>query len=170
MKNLFFLIGVVICCNFLQAQNKPVKLTPPKITRTEINMAETKKCFVNITKEQENDSMLLETKSILEYDESYNNNARIVISSKKYDPVKDQQAKKEGNYIVWLETLQYIDGSYKIEKGIFKFTPKKLDNYGIRTFKLVYKPKTKKLDYLKDNENNKYVVGDCPEPIVSVGL
>ncbi|MDR2238784.1 MAG: hypothetical protein LBE92_21935 [Chryseobacterium sp.] len=116
-----------------------------------------------------NDSMLLETKRTLEYDES-GNNARIIISSKEYDPIKDQQAKKEGNRLVWQETAELINGRYKIENSILTFTPEKLNNNEVRTFKLVYKLKTKNLDYLKDEMNNKYGVGNCSKPIVGMGL
>lgn len=172
MKNLFFLFAVFISHNTVQAQKKTNKIIPPKITQQEIRMVskdETKKCFVYSTKEPKNDSMLLETKRTLEYDES-DNNARIVINSKEYDPIKDQQAKKEGNRLVWQETAELINGTYKIENSILTFTPEKLNNNEVRTFKLVYKQKTKNLDYLKDKVNNKYAVGNCSKPIVSMGL
>lgn len=172
MKNLFFLFAVFMSYNTVQAQKRSNKIIPPKITETKIRMIskdETKKCFVYVTNEPKNNSMILETKSILEYDES-DNNARIIINSKEYDPIKDQQAKKEGNSLVWQETAEHINGTYKIDNDILTFTPEKLDHYEIRNLKLVYKPKTKKFDYLKDEVNNKYVVGDCSKSIVSVGL
>lgn len=172
MKNLFFLFAVFMSYNTVQAQKKTNKIIPPKIAQPEIRMIskdETKKCFVYNTNEPKNNSMILETKKILEYDES-DNNARIIINSKEYDPIKDQQAKKEGDRVVWQETARLINGTSKIENNILTFTPEKLDNNEVRTFKLVYKIKTKKLDYLKDELNNKYVVGTCSEPLVSMGL
>lgn len=152
--------------------NKTILPTPPEIKEQKIRMIstdETKKCFVYIANEPKSNSMLLQTKSTLEYYES-GDYARLIINSKEYNPIKDQKAKKEGNRTVWQETEKLINGTYKIKNNILTFTPEKSDNNKVRTFNLVYKLKTKKLDYLKDELNNKYVIGTCSEPIVSMGL
>ena len=66
----------------------------------------------------------------------------------------EKKAKEEGYDMIWKRTLQYINGRYKIEKNIITFTPEKLDTHKIQTFKLIYKTKSKDLDYLID-ENDK---------------
>jgi hypothetical protein len=126
------------------------------------------KCFVYISKVPK-DSLVYETKNTFEYGWAADN-ARLVIETKEYDPIKEKQAKEKGYSLVWRETAQYINGSFKIQKGILIFTPDKLENYNIRKFQLINKSKTQKLDYLKDENNNRYVSGDCAKTLVSVGM
>ncbi|RKE56080.1 hypothetical protein [Sphingobacterium detergens] len=177
MKKIF-LIALITFSHFFVfgQQKKPNKNTiPPPIKKKEypmpeakriedIFMEQTKRCFIYKVEERK-DSLLYVSSNLLEYGWA-GDNARMVISSYNYDPIKKKEAEQKGYVLLEEKNMQFINGSYKTEKDVLIFTPEKEDRFEKRTFKLVYKPKTNKVDYLKDEKNNKYIAGDCQEPIL----
>lgn len=62
--------------------------------------------------------------------------------------------------------LQFIDGEYKIDNGKLTFTPNKDEKFEQKTFNLIYNKM--KIDYLEDENGNKYTSGGCSQPIMSL--
>jgi len=167
MRNLIFIIIILNCIvSFGQKKKSNKMLVPPKILKIEEEPIPEEKCFV-YKFEVPKDSLIFESTNLLEYGWS-GENARIVIKTVQYDPIKEKKAKEEGYDLIWERTLQYINGKFKIEKNILTFTPEKLNAHKIQTFKLIYKAKSKDLDYLIDENGKKYIVGKCSEPTIEM--
>ena len=183
MKNVIFIITMLSCGVVFGQQKKsnktPFKVPeikqepkeeppPPPPAPSSSTISETENCFL-FRQEESKDSLVYVTENLLEY--GWNgDNARMLISSSNYDPVKKQEAEKQGMRLMQTETVQYIDGTFKIVKGILTFEPMKTEISERRTFKLIFKPKTRKIDYLRDENGNKYNKGKCPENTISVGM
>ncbi|WP_367330604.1 hypothetical protein [Sphingobacterium multivorum] len=142
-------------------------IDPPEAKRIEdLDLVPMAKCFVYKTEERK-DSLLFIIENLLEYGLA-GDNARMVITSYSYDPAKKAAAKNKGEVLVEEKSMKFVNGSCKIHNDVLVFTPEKLEKFKVRTFGLIYKPKSKKIDYLKDEESNKFVPGDCLEPTVSL--
>jgi len=178
MKKILLLTLIVLTNSLVSGQQKKSKRKtfPPPIKReapvvmaepiAEIVPLQPKNCFV-FNFEEKKDSLLYVSKSLLEYGWA-GDNARMVITSYNYDPVKKKEVEKDGKMLLFHEEkMQFINGSYKFEQDLLIFTPEKTDRFEKRTFRLIYKTKTKKVDYLQDEKNNKYVSGGCQEAMVS---
>lgn len=119
--------------------------------------------------EEKKDSLVYVTETLLEY--GWNSDlARIIITSYDYDPIKKKEAKEAGYDLVQTETMQFIDGVFKIEKRTFTFTPDKLDRFKAQLFKITYKPKAKEIEFLIDENNNKLQPGECLQPMVMMSM
>lgn len=124
-------------------------------------------CF-SYTAEEQKDSLVYVIENLLEYGWS-GDNARTVVTRYSYDPVKKNEEEKEGRtFFAPRQQMQFINGSYKVEENILIFTPDKVDKHPKRTFKILYNLKTNKVDGLIDENNNKYMPGECLEPIISL--
>jgi len=177
MKKLIMITALFMC--FVgSAQKKksskiipppPVKevLEPPKMQELIIE-DDRKNCFVYKNEEQK-DSLIYVTETLLEYGWA-SDLARIIITTYDYDPVKKKEAEEAGYTLVQAETMQFIEGIFKIENSILTFTHDKLDRFKTQLFKINYKPKTKKVDFLTDENNNKLQTGECLQPMVSIGM
>lgn len=135
----------------------------PEIVRTE---TETEKCFVYNT-EYQKDSRIFVTENLFEYGWA-GSNARLIITKYDYDFVKKKETEKEGYVYAQTKTSQFIEGDFKIENKILTFSPNKKDKFEKRTFKLFYKSNSKNVDYLEDQDKNKFAVGACLQPSVSL--
>lgn len=176
MKNLFVVTLVMLSVSAFGQQKKTRKappITPPKLLPPpepkkleELSEGDYKKCFIYKSEEQK-DSSVYVTENLLEYGWA-GSNARFVITTYNYDAAKKSQAEKEGQIYTQSQRLRYIDGTYTIQKNILNFIPDKVENYQNRTFKIIYKPKTQKVQSLKDESNKQYKTGGCPEPIISL--
>lgn len=176
MKNLFVIILVILSGSVSGQQKKTKKapqITPPKILPPPevkepkyLGADNSKKCFIYKSQEQK-DSLIYITENLLEYGWA-GSNARFVITTYNYDVAKKSQMEKDGQIYAQSQRLRYIDGKYTIQKNNLTFTPDKAENYENRTFKIVYKPKTQKVDYLKDEGSHQYKKGKCDEPVISL--
>ena len=154
-------------------QNKTKKappITPPKlISPPEVKIPEypseddSKKCFVYTTEEQK-DSRVYVTESLLEYGWA-STNARIIITTYDYDPAKKQE--NEDAYI-FSKSLEFIEGDFKIENGKLGFMPEKSDKYQKQIFRLINKSKSKTIEYLEDEKKHQYKEGECLQPTISI--
>jgi len=178
MKNLFIITILLICIFALGQKKKSTKMAPPPVVAPKINPPATKKapdftywnnaakCYIYRTEEKK-DSLVYVTENLLEYG-WVASNARMIITTYSFDPIKKQQVEKDGYIYGQSKTMQYIDGEFALEKGNLTFTPNKKDKFDVRHFKLVYKPKTQKVNYIKDENDRPYKIGDCPVPTVSL--
>lgn len=177
MKNLIMITAILMC--FVgSAQKKkmrkiipppPVREVPPPPKIEELPFEDDeKKCFVFKAEEQK-DSLTYVTETLLEY--GWNNDlARIIITTYNYDSVKKNQADENGEILALTQNMQFINGTYKIDKDFFTFTPEKSENFKTRLFKITYKSKTKKADFLTDENNKKLQTGECLEPMVKMSM
>jgi len=168
MKLLIFIITAFSCGGVFGQQKDTTKISP-QISESEPEVIpylellpeeeiEIEQCFVYNTEKQK-DSLIYVTENLLEY--GWNGSlARMVITTYNYDAKK----KKKMNNIVTAKQLQFIDGEYKIENDKLTFTPYKDEKFKKKTFKLIYNQK--KIDYLEDENGNKYISGNCPEPMI----
>lgn len=122
-------------------------------------------CFIFSLKEQKNDTMVLETEKMLEFNRS-GKHVKLIIRSVEYDPIKEKAANDEGYNLVWKRYIQYINATYKIDKKYLIFTPDEVDSYNPQTFKLFYK--NNKVDYMQDENNNRYININCPDTNVRI--
>lgn len=179
MKSLIIITALLSCSSIAFAQQKkpnktktpppkikpaPKVLLPPPIAKIPDMYKE--QCYI-YNSEETKDALINQTKTFVEYGWS-GDNARIIIERKEYDPVKEKEAQEKGYSLVWNETAQYINGKYKIDKNILTIIPDKSDQFQSQKFKLIYKAKTKEVDYLQDDKNNKYKIGECPLPVISI--
>ncbi|WP_343565735.1 hypothetical protein [Sphingobacterium sp.] len=179
MKKIF-LVALIIFTHFIvfgQQKRSKKNTIPPPIKKKEYPIPEAKgiedliieqkkKCFVYKIEEKK-DSLLFVNSNLLEYGWA-GDNARMVITSYHYDPIKKKEAEQKGDVLLNEEHVQFINGSYKTEKDILIFIPEKADRFKTRAFRLVYKSNVKEIDYLEDEDNNKYIAGDCSEPVVGL--
>lgn len=179
MKNLIFII-TILCCGATFGQqkkskkarfevpkvkrDKPVEIPPPPAPNT---ISENENCFL-FRQEEPKDSLVYVTENLLEYGR-YGDNARIFVYNSNYDPVKKEEAEKQGMMLVQSETVQLIDGTFKIVKDELIFTSKESKEFKNQVFRLFFKTKTQKVDYLKDEKGNKYGRGKCHVATVSIG-
>lgn len=178
MKKLILCLAILTCSTMAFAQQKKTtktRTTPRKVEQPPViipppsdELTVTNYCFVYLHEEKKGD-MVHADNTILEYGWA-GQNARMVIESKEYDPIKEKEAKEKGEHLVWEETVQYINGKFKITNDVLTFMPDKPERYKTRVFKVIYKGKSKEPDYLIDEHKNKYLPGDCPTPIISVGF
>lgn len=177
MKNLIMLTALLMCCVATAQKKKPKKVPPPPPVIMEIppprleSMKEEdpKKCFL-YKAEEKKDNMTYVTETLLEY--GWNNDlARIVTTTYEYDHVKKKEAEDKGFRLIYREFIKFTDGVYKIDKNTLTFTPTDTDsdNLEAQYFKIVYKPKTKKIDFLMDSNNNKLEISNCLEVVVGAG-
>jgi len=177
MKKIFMLTALLLCITASAQKKKQQKIVlpppvreippPPKIEKLSFE-DDDKKCFVYKNEEQK-DSLVYVTETLLEY--GWNNDlARMIITTYDYDPVKKKEAEEAGYDLVQSETLQFIEGSFKIDKDVFTFNPTKKDHFATQLFKITYKPKTKKVDFLTDKKNNKLQPGECLQPMVMMSI
>lgn len=170
------MITALLMCFVGSAQKKkprkivpppPVREVPPPPKIEELPFEDDhKKCFVFKAEEQK-DSLVYVTETLLEY--GWNNDlARMIITTYDFDPVKKKEAEEDGYILVQSETMQFINGTYKIEKDVLTFTPEKPEKFKTRLFKITYKSKTKKINFLTDENNNKLQTGECLQPMVSM--
>ena len=170
MKHLIFILTAFSCGVVFGQQKDTTQISlqisepnPKIIPYAELlpeDREETKQCFVYITEKQK-DSLVYVTENLLEY--GWNgSNARIVITTYNYEVSK----KKKINNIVTKKQLQFIDGEYKIDNGKLTFTPNKDEKFEQKTFNLIYNKM--KIDYLEDENGNKYTSGGCSQPIMSL--
>lgn len=134
----------------------------PELVRTP---SETEKCYVYKTETQK-DSRVFVTENLFEYGWAHTN-ARLVITKYDYDFVKKKQAEKNGYVYAQSQTRKFIEGDFTIDNKILTFTPDKKEDEK-RIFKLLYKPNSKSVDHLEDKDKNKYIIGDCLQPTVSL--
>lgn len=175
MKKLIIITALLMCIT-ASAQNKkprkiisppPVKevLEPPRLQEFIIE-DDGKKCFV-YKKEQQKDSLVYVTETLLEY--GWNNDlARMIITTYDFDPVKKKEAEEDGYILVQSESMQFINGTFNIDKETLTFIPDKSEKFKTQLFKITYKPKIKKIDFLTDKNNNKLQTGECLQPMVSM--
>lgn len=176
MKNIFVILLVMLSGLSFGQQKKtkkapPIKapklLPPPEVkANSYITEADSKKCYIYKFEEQK-DALTYVTENLFEYGWA-GSNARLVITTYNYDPVKKKELEKDGEIQTQSQSLHFIDGKYKIEKNILNFTPDKSENYENRTFKLIYKPKTQKVESLKDENDHPYKKGECLQPMISI--
>lgn len=177
MKKLIMITALLMCFVGSAQKKKPKKIVPPppvkevppppKIEELPFEDDE-KKCFVFKAEEQK-DSLTYVTETLLEY--GWNNDlARMIITTYDFDPVKKKEAEEDGYTLVQSETMQFINGIFKIEKDVFTFTPEKSEKFKNQLFKITYKSKTKKVDFLTDENNNKLQTGECLEPMVKMSM
>ena len=170
MKNLFFIITLLLGSFFFAQKKtttkpivKPARLEPPPTSRPEMAVD---KCYIYSTEEKK-DNLVQKTETLMEYGGS-SIRARIIITKTNYDPAEKMKADKEGYIYAQPSTKQFIEGKYTLENNTLHFAPDKSDKYEKRIFKLVNKPKSKTLDYMKDENNNILNEGSCAEPMVSL--
>ncbi len=177
MKQLIMITALLMCFVGSAQKKKPRKvippppvkevLEPPKIQELTVK-DDSKKCF-SFKMEEKKDSLVYVTETLLEY--GWNSDlARMIITTYDYDPIKKKEAKEAGYDLVQAETMQFIDGVYKIENGTFTFTPDKLDRFKTQLFKITYKPKAKEIEFLIDENNNKLQPGECLQPMVMMSM
>jgi len=177
MKKLIMITALLMCFIGSAQKKKPKKIVPPppvrevppppKIEELPFEDDE-KKCFVFKAEEQK-DSLTYVTETLLEY--GWNNDlARIIITTYNYDSVKKNQADENGEILALTQNLQFINGTFKIEKDVFIFTPEKSEKFKTQLFKITYKSKTKKVDFLTDEDNNKLQTGECLQPMVKMSM
>ncbi|MCD9855884.1 hypothetical protein LUD75_14255 [Epilithonimonas sp. JDS] len=176
MKNVFIIFLLMLSCLAFGQKKKtkkpaitksPTLLPPPRVDRSEnLSSEDSKKCFVYKTEEQK-DSSVYVTENLLEYNLS-GSNARFIITTYNYDASKKSQTEKDSQIYAQSQRLRYIDGTYTIQKNTLNFIPDKAENYQNRTFKLIYKPNTQKVQSLKDEANLQYKKGECSEPMISL--
>lgn len=176
MKQLIMITAFLMCFVGSAQQKKPKKIVPPPPVKEVLEPPkieapkkdDSKKCF-SFTMEEKRDSLVYVTETLLEY--GWNSDlARIIITSYDYDPIKKKEAKEAGYDLVQAETMQFIDGVYKIENGTFTFTPDKLDRFITQLFKITYKPKAKEIEFLIDEDSNKLQPGECLQPMVMMSM
>lgn len=170
MKNIF-LVTTLLLSSFTMAQKKTTTkkivrtapLEPPVAKRLE----EAKdKCYVYATQEKK-DNKVYKKESLLEYGGS-SIRARIIITTSEYDDGKKTEAEDTDRISGQSSQMQIIHGTFTLDKNTVHFTPDKIDKYEKRTFQLVNKPKSKTLDYVKDENNNIWKEGSCMEPMISL--
>lgn len=177
MKKLIMITALSMCFMGSAQKKKPKKIVtpppvrevppPPKIEELPFE-DDDKKCFVFKAEEQK-DSLTYVTETLLEY--GWNNYlARMIITTYDFDPVKKKEAEEDGYTLVQSETMQFINGTFKIEKDVFIFTPEKSEKFKTQLFKITYKSKTKKVDFLTDENNNKLQTGECLQPMVKMSM
>jgi len=170
MKNIF-LVTTLLLGSFTMAQKKtttkkivrPAPLEPPVAKKLE----EAKdKCYIYPTREKKG-NMVYNKESLLEYGGS-SIRARIIITTSEYDAVKKKEVEDSGRIFGHPSQMQIIYGTFTLDKNTVHFTPDETDKYEKRTFQLVNKPKSKTLDYVKDENNNIWKEGSCKEPMISL--
>ena len=177
MKQLIMITALFMCFLGSAQQKKPRKviqpapvkevLEPPKIQELTVK-DDSKKCF-SFKMEEKKDSLVYVTETLVEY--GWNSDlARMIITTYDYDPIKKKEAKEAGYDLVQTETMQFIDGVFRIEKGIFTFTPDKLDRFKTQSFKITYKPKVKEIEFLIGENSNKLQPGECLQPMVMMSM
>ena len=162
---------------------KKVPMPPPRITEKPLKIikvipkiepkSDQVNCFLYVN-ESSTDTLVSITENLLEY--GWNNDlARMVISNFNYDPKIKKKLEKEGKTLNYTKTSQFINGSFSLEKGILTFIPDKDEANKInmvnenKIFRIILKPKSKNINYLKDENGNKYSKGECLEPIIGAG-
>lgn len=178
MRKIIILVPMIMAHILCFGQKKKSGKTDfpfPKIENTtrvpeakkieDLDLVPSKSCFVYNTEEKK-DSLLFVNENLLEYGWA-GDNARMVITSYSYDPIKKESAAKSGYVLLEERKMQFVNGSYKIQNDMLVFTPEKKEKFKTRRFRLLYKSRTKKIDCLIDEENNKFFPGDCLEPMVS---
>ena len=176
MKQSIMITALLMCFVGSAQQKKPKKIVPPPVIKEvppppkieALKKDDSKKCF-SFTMEEKKDSLVYVTETLLEYG-CNSDLARIIITSYDYDPIKKKEAKEAGYDLVQAETIQFIDGVFKIENGTFTFTPDKLDRFKTQLFKITYKPNTKEVEFLIDENNNKLQSGECLQPMVMMSM
>ena len=175
MKNLIILTALSVGSLVFGQKKKSAKAPPikeptyypvPEVKEYNYEEHNSEKCFIYKTEETKN-SVVYVTENLLQYGGA-TDNARMVITTYNYDSSKKQQTEKDGRIYSQSESLKYINGKSNLEKGNLNFTPDKKDKFQTRHFKVVYKPKTQKVDFLKDENNHPYKEGKCPEPTISL--
>ncbi|MBV6878539.1 hypothetical protein NG800_001490 [Epilithonimonas ginsengisoli] len=175
MKTVFVIILIMMSGLTFGQQKKtkkappitpPTLLPPPEVKKLEDYSKDEKKCFIYKSEEQK-DSIVYVTENLLEYGWA-GSNARFVITTYNYDAAQKSQTEKDGQIYAQSQRLRYIDGKYTIQKNILNFTPDKAENYQNRTFKIIYKPKSQKVESLKDESSHQYKKGGCTEPTISL--
>lgn len=176
MKNLIIII-ILACSSITFAQKKktprivppppPVREAPPvaieSLTKEDDNST---KCFVYTTKE-EKEGRVFVTESLLEY--GWNNDlARMIITNYDYDPVAEKEANEKGYIIGQLKQLQFIEGTFRVGKGVLTFEPEKLDLFKTESFKILFEGKDKKVKHLTNSRNEVFEKGECLKPMVSM--
>lgn len=175
MRNLLFVFAVV-GSNVAYGQKKktkiiippppiimPTKAEPPKRPAIE---DQSTKCFVYIN-EVPKDSMVAVTENLLEYKPS-SSSARMVITTYEYDPKLRSKANESGEMLARTQQLQFIDGTYDIEKDTLTMMPNNKDRFETRRFKIVNKPKTQTVINLKDEQKHLYKKGKCLETMTNI--
>lgn len=176
MKNTLIMLSVFIAGFAMGQKKKSTKTPPPFISpkivvlkkhTLEIKDPESEKCFTYKTEIQK-DGLTYSTENLLEYGWAADN-ARMVIITYNYDPVKKAEVEKSGYIYSVPQSMQFIDGDFVIEKDNLIFTPSKSNKFEKRFFKLIYKSKTKKIDHLEDEKKSFFKASDCLQPSVMMG-
>ncbi|MFC6267275.1 hypothetical protein [Frigoriflavimonas asaccharolytica] len=177
MKNLY-LIFLLLLSTMVFAQKKTGKKLPPPpppeppavIEYSEeyktLLQEDSNKCFV-LKEEEKKESLIHYTETLIESGWP-SKNARIIKTTSTADPVKVEEAEKKGYLIMNTQTMQFIEGVSTLEKNILTFTPEKKDRFSTEVFKIFYKPKSKKVNYLENAKHQKFIEGKCLEPTVSM--
>ena len=178
MKKAFIIFGIIACSFAFGQKNKsskPRRIAPPPVREaapppveklSPIPEREEEKCFVNKQEEQKEDLIYVK-ETLLEYGWA-STNARMVITTYNYDPIKKEEAEKNGDRLLYSQSLQFIEGDFKIEKGNLIFTPTKADKFKKKIFKFYYQPKTQKILHLEDENKQLLKTGKCLEPTISI--
>lgn len=176
MKYLFmFVVLMVSGGTFAQKKKTPRIVPPPPPVREAPPVAieslakdedDDTKCFVYTTKE-EKEGRVFVTESLLEY--GWNNNlARMIITNYDYDPVAEKKANEKGYIIGQSKQLQFIEGTFRVAKGVLTFEPEKLDLFKTESFKILFEGKDKKVKHLTNSRNEVFEKGECLKPMVSM--
>lgn len=165
MKNILVLIGLLSSSYTFAQVRKPTPIPPPP-KPAKVSEQKSEKCFLYTTEERK-DALVYVTENLLEYGWA-GSNARMIITTFNYDPLKKEKVEKEGYVYAQSKSMQFINGSYKIEKDILSFSPEKPDKFKQRRFKIYYKAKTKNEAYLEDEAKHPFKPGKCLEPMVSM--
>lgn len=165
MRNIIVIIALLSStATFGQIKKKASLPPPPKPAK--VSEQKSEKCFLYTTEEQK-DTLVYVTENLLEYGWA-GSNARIIITTFDYDPLKKKTVEKKGYVYAQSKSMEFINGSYKIEKDILIFSPEKPDKFAQRRFKIYYKAKTKNEAYLEDEAKHLFKPGKCLEPMVSM--
>lgn len=168
MKYIILILIFLGCFHNLFAQkHNSNKQLNPKTSSTIKRGSQTKKCFLHAT-EVIKDSVVYVTQNLLEYGYE-DNKARILITTYDYDLVKEKLAKLNGSSLTKLETIQFVDGTYKIEKNLLTFKPDDAINFKTTQFKISFKPKSSTIQFLTNKTGEKYVKGECYVDSPSLG-
>jgi hypothetical protein len=97
MKNLIFIIAILnltVVFGQKKKSNQSLQLPPKVLVIKELPIAE-KKCYV-YKSEVPKDSLIFESTYLLEYGWNDGENARIIIKTMEYDPIKEKEAIQKG--------------------------------------------------------------------------
>lgn len=170
MKNILIVIFITFLCINGYSQYKKTKriqtipLSKETVTCSPKTKGEIRGCFKYI-QEREKDSLIYAKEYLLETS-PYPENSRIVVLKYEYNSTEKNKNREE--IFIKEKYFENIYGKCDTKKGYIIFTPDNLHEYPVKTFKLFYDKKKTKIAYLVDENKNKYLASNCPEPLISM--